>query len=49
MIFMFLATIFYVFFTEVVNMFAERDTTLTNSEETIKENEMNMPFISHFQ
>ena len=46
-IFISLAAIFYIFyFTEVVNKFAERDTTLINSQETIEENEMNPPFIT---
>ena len=47
LIFISLAAIFYIFyFTEVVNKFAERDTTLINSQETIEENERNPPFIS---
>ena len=47
MIFISLATIFYIFyFTEVVNKFAERDTTLIFSQETIVENELNPPFIT---
>ena len=47
LIFISLAAIFYIFyFTEVVNKFAERDTTLINSQETIEENEMNPPFIT---
>ena len=47
MIFISLATIFYIFyFTEVVNKFAERDTTLIFSQETIVENELNLPFIT---
>ena len=42
-----LAAIFYVFyFTEVVNKFAERDTTLVNSQETLEKNERNPPFIT---
>ena len=46
-IFISLAAIFYIFyFTEVVNKFAERDTTLINSQETIEENEMNPPFVT---
>ena len=47
MIFISLATIFYIFyFTEVVNKFAERDTTFIFSQETIVENELNPPFIT---
>ena len=47
MIFISLATIFYIFyFTEVANKFAERDTTLIYTQETIKENERNPPFIT---
>ena len=47
LIFISLATIFYIFyFTEVVNKFAERDTTLIYTKETIKENERNPPFIT---
>ena len=45
MIFTSLAVIFYIFyFTEVVNKFAERDTTLINSQETLEET--NSPFIT---
>ena len=40
MIFISLAVIFYIFyFTEVVNKFAERDTTMVLSQETIEKNE----------
>ena len=47
MIFIFLAAIFYIFyFTDVMNKFAERDTTLVHSQETIEENERNPPFIT---
>ena len=47
LIFISLAAIFYIFyFTDVVNKFAEKDTTLINSQETIEENERNPPFIS---
>ena len=47
LIFISLAAIFYIFyFTEVVNKFAERDTTLVHSQETIEENERNLPFIT---
>ena len=47
LIFISLAAIFYIFyFTEVVKKFAERDTTLINSQETIEENERNPPFIT---
>ena len=47
MIFTSLAVIFYIFyFTGVVNKFADRDTTLINSQEIIEENEMNPPFIT---
>ena len=47
MIFIFFATLFYIFyFTDVVNKFAEKDTTLTYSQETVEENEMNSPFIT---
>ena len=47
LIFISLAAIFYIFyFTEVVNKFAERDTTLIYTQETIKENERNPPFIT---
>ena len=42
-----MAAIFYIFyFTEVANKFAERDTTLIYTQETIKENERNPPFIT---
>ena len=42
-----LAAIFYIFyFTEVSIKFAERDTTLVNSQETIEKNERNLPFIT---
>ena len=41
LIFISLGAIFYNFyFTDVVNKFAEKDTTLINSQETIKENEI---------
>ena len=47
LIFISLAAIFYVFyFTGVVKKFAERDTTLINSQETIKEKEKNPPFLT---
>ena len=47
MIFVSLATIFFTFyFTDVVNKFAERDTTLIYSQETIERNEKNPPFIT---
>ena len=47
MIFIFFATLFYIFyFTDVVNKFAEKDTTLTYSQETVEENEMKSPFIT---
>ena len=47
LIFISLAAIFYIFYcTEVVNKFAEKDTTLVNSQETIEENERNPPFIT---
>ena len=47
MIFIFLAAIFYIFyFTDVVNKFAERDTTLVHSQETIEENERHLPFVT---
>ena len=47
MIYISLAVVFYIFYcTEVVNKFAERDTNLILSQEIIKENEMNPPFIT---
>ena len=47
MIFISLAAIFYIFyFTEVVNKFAERDTTMVLSQETIEKNETSPPFIT---
>ena len=47
MIFVSLATIFFTFyFTDVVNKFAERDTTLIYSQETIEINGKNPPFIT---
>ena len=47
MIFILFATLFYIFyFTDVLNKFAEKDTTIIYSEETVKENEMNSPFIT---
>ena len=47
MIFTSLAIISYIFyFTDVVNKFAERDTTIIYSQETVEENEMNSPFIT---
>ena len=47
LIFISLAAIFYIFyFTDVVKKFAERDTTLVHSQETIEENERNPPFIT---
>ena len=47
MIFIFFATLFYIFyFTDVVNKFAEKDTTLTYSQETVEENEIKFPFIT---
>ena len=46
-IFICLAAIFYIFYcTEVVNKFTERDTNLILSQENIKENKMNFPFIT---
>ena len=42
-----MAAIFYIFyFTDTVNKFAERDTTLVYSQESIEENERNLPFIT---
>ena len=47
MIFVSLATIFFTFyFTDVVNKFAERDTTLIYSQETIEKDGKNPPFIT---
>ena len=47
LIFISLAAVFYIFyFTDVVNKFAEKDTTLVNSQETIEENGKNPPFIT---
>ena len=47
MIFIFLAIISYIFyFTDVLNKFAEKDTTLINSQETIEENERTSPYIT---
>ena len=47
LIFISLAAIFYIFyFTEVVNKFAEKDTTLVHSQETIEENERNLSFVT---
>ena len=47
LIFISLAAIFYIFyFTDVVNKFAERDTTLVHSQETIEENERNLSFVT---
>ena len=47
MIFISLAALFYIFyFTKVVNKFAERDTTMVLSQETIEKNETNPPFIT---
>ena len=47
MIFICLAIIFYIFyFTDVVNKFAERDTTLVFSQEIMKENAVEPPFIT---
>ena len=47
LIFIFLGALFYIFyFTDVVKKFAERDTTLVHSQETIEENERNPPFIT---
>ena len=46
-IFISLAIISYIFcFNDVVNKFAERDTTLIYSQITVEENEMNSPFIT---
>ena len=46
-IFISLAAIFYIFyFTDVLNKFAERDTTLIYTQETIEENERDSPFIT---
>ena len=47
MIFICFAILFYIFyFTDIVDKFAERDTTLIYSQETVEENEMNSPFIT---
>ena len=47
MMFIFFATLFYIFyFTDVVNKFAEKDTTIIYSQETLEENKMNSPFIT---
>ena len=47
LIFIFLGALFYIFyFTDIVKKFAERDTTLVHSQETIEENERNPPFIT---
>ena len=47
LIFICLAIVFYIFyFTDVIHKFAERDTTLINSQENIEENEKNPPFIT---
>ena len=47
MVFIALATVFFIFyFTDVVNKFAKKDTTLINSQETIEENERTSPFIT---
>ena len=47
MIFISLAVIFYIFyFTKVVDKFAERDTTMVLSQETIEKNETNPPFVT---
>ena len=47
LIFICLAAIFFIFYcTEVVNKFTERDTNLILSQENIKENKMNFPFIT---
>ena len=47
MLFVFLAIISYIFyFTDVVNKFAEKDTTIIYSQETLEENKMNSPFIT---
>ena len=47
MIFISLAALFYIFyFTKVVNKFAERDTTMVLSQETIETNETNPPFVT---
>ena len=47
MIFISLAALFYIFyFTEVVNKFAERDTTMVLSQETIEKNETSPPLIT---
>ena len=44
MIFIFLVAIFYIFFlTDVLNIFADRDSFLINSQETMEENEINHP------
>ena len=43
-IFILLVAIFYIFFlTDVLNIFADRDSFLINSQETMEENEMNHP------
>ena len=47
LIFIFLGALFYIFyFTEVVNKFAERETTLVHSQETIDTIERNTPHIT---
>ena len=47
MVYISLSAVFYIFYcTEVVNKFAERDTNLILSQETIEANEMNPPFIT---
>ena len=47
MIFICLAIIFYIFyFTDVINKFAERDTTLVFSQEIMEEDVVNSPFIT---
>ena len=47
MMFIFFATLFYIFYyTDVVNKFAEKDTTIIYSQETVEDDEMNSPFIT---
>ena len=47
LIFISLAAVFFIFyFTDIVNKFARRDTTLIYTQETIEENERSPPFIT---
>ena len=49
MIFIFLAIISYIFyFTDVINKFAEKDTTLIYSQETVEDHEIHPLFITFF-